>query len=318
MTLFEQILSLFIVWNPPELPYNEAYWESWNREYYEDYASQLGELDVAKRGKGRGVNVVNIAFCDYTFSEDIEGRLTLGSINEQVGPSGSPYSVDELKRDIATIHKKGGIVKLSFGGPAFPMGMVIRSERDADDFVQKMAKAVEQFGFDGIDFVVENGLIPAQLQTYLYKSCRAKLGGKKFISLTIPALAEYKEPYKSTLRAAARCFDSINVMAYDLYWDGYDFAQDLDGLLSLGVKKSQIVWGIMPGQQEDPDAFTGVEEVQKIAQYVKDSGLRGVTIWSLNRDTDHRTGSDGASTFYQTGEADGTFMNAINAVYVGG
>ena len=33
--------------------------------------------------------------------------------------------------------------------------------------------------------------------------------------------------------------DYVNVMAYDVYWTGYDFSMDIEALLALGIPKER-------------------------------------------------------------------------------
>ena len=47
---------------------------------------------------------------------------------------------------------------------------------------------------------------------------------------------------------ASQFMDGINIMSYDYYWAGYNYTMDIQGLMGLGVPKSKIVLGLMPGK----------------------------------------------------------------------
>ena len=78
-------------------------------------------------------------------------------------------------------------------------------------------------------------------------------------------------------------------MAYDVYWSGYDLIKDFESFESIGVDKSQIVWGIMPGWNDSSNEFTHISDAKDAGNYVASNGLAGVVMWDINRDTNHRS-----------------------------
>ncbi len=284
-------------------PQFETYWESWNIWNPKDYCSQLGDIPA---GNGAGkVNAVSIAFADYTFSTDQSGNMTIGYVNEQM-------TVQQLKDGINSIHQKGGKVKLSLGGATFSMATKVKSQQDAETLAQNIAKVCQQDGFDGVDFDIEDGGTPAELQLYVYRRCRELLGPQALISYTIPALGELYEPYTTVIKQGSQYFSSINLMCYDYYWNGYNPETDFQTLMGMGVPKEKIFWGVMPGHADDPNEYVTIENAKTIAQYVKQNGLGGVMMWDITRDTNHRTGYVGQDNIYETGQPDGSYLNAIS------
>jgi GH18 family chitinase len=69
----------------------------------------------------------------------------------------------------------------------------------------------------------------------------------------------------------------------------------------------------MPGRHDAPNEFTSLEDSKKAAEYVVSSGMAGVMLWSLNRDTNHRTGASG--TVFETGMEDGSYIKCISEVF---
>ena len=64
------------------------------------------------------------------------------------------------------------------------------------------------------------------------------MGKDKLISYTLPATGELHEPYKTILSTVHSDLDAVNVMAYDVYWSGYDPIKDFESFESIGVDKS--------------------------------------------------------------------------------
>lgn len=295
-------------------PFCEVYWEAWNMTNESDYGSQITKLDVCSPGSGSGINIVDIAFGDYRLEKMPDGKWSLGYVNEQVKADGQIFTPYDLRAAVDYIHDRGGKVKISFGGATFSMDHVIKTLEDADLFARNLKELIDQTKLDGVDFDVEDGITSANIQIELLRKCRSYLGPGALISLTIPALAELHEPYASVVSAGHQYLSAINIMAYDVYWQGYDAKSELESIVSMGIPRSKIVWGIMPGKQDDPDVQTSVDDAKNIAQYVKEKGFGGVMIWDVNRDTDHRTGYSPGSNLQETGLPDGTYVNAVSAI----
>ena len=301
------IFTLFLLAHAnSKMPMIETYWEAWTMEHSTDFASSLKTIPIASPGTV-GVNIIDISFCNYHFGEDDQGRITLGYINELKTPDETLYTVDELIADVKAVHKKGGLVKLSFGGATFSMATGVADVGSAAEFAQNVKKAVEQFDFDGIDFDVEDAT-SGDIQIAVIKECRKALGPNKLISYTLPGTGELHSPYSTVLSETHEDIDAVNVMAYDVYWTGYDPLTDFKDIEALGVAKEKIVWGVMPGCHDASNEFTTVDDAKSAAQQVAQLGLYGVMMWDINRDTNHRSQS---GCLYETGLPDGTYVTAV-------
>ena len=80
----------------------------------------------------------------------------MGFVNDMKTADGSKFDVDKMIAAVDSVHKKGGLVKISFGGATFSMSTYIKSADDAKEFAKNVAKVVEQDHLDGIDFDVED------------------------------------------------------------------------------------------------------------------------------------------------------------------
>jgi|GEM_PF-3582271 len=276
--LFGAMSSFMITWNPQEYPYTETYWECENIAYVEQYGGTLPSLDYAPPGADHGVSVVSVGHADYTFTTDVDELIKIGHINDQIKNDGTEYTPEDLIEDIATIHKQKGRVKLSFGGKGFPMGLNICSHADIDEFVANVTGVIAQDRFDGIDFDLEDGGCPADLQIALFKQLHKALKGKTLMSLSLPPLALYLEPYGTVVKETASLFDHITIKTFNAYWPGYDFFQDIQRLEDFGVKRRNIILAVMPGVNDD-GVETTVETCQNLAEFVRRHDLRGISIW---------------------------------------
>ena len=90
---------------------------------------------------------------------------------------------------------------------------------------------------DGIDLDVESSGASADIQVHLIKSVRERCGSDFHLTYTIPALTESIEPWHCVIKDSIEYMDAINIMAYDVYWEGYDWKMDVSVLEELGVPR---------------------------------------------------------------------------------
>jgi len=280
-------------------PYVESYWESWDswKDFPDDFAAFLKGVPASPIGSCSGVNLINIAFGDYS------------------GGVGGHESTDEIIRNgIDAIHQMGGFVKIALGGALYSMGGHVANEAQAKEFAEKMAAAAEDLGLDGMDLDVEDSGSGSDVQIALIKETRRLLGPDFHITYTIPALTGNIEPWQSTIVGTLEELDAVNVMAYDYYWNGWSFDLDLEALTGLGLPADKIVYGVMPGHHDAGNEYTTIEDAVAATNYVLDKGLAGVMTWDINRDCSGRMGNaDGTDNLFQTGQGDGAYLNSISS-----
>jgi len=280
-------------------PYVESYWESWRSwsDYPEDFAAFLADVPAAPIGSCKGVNLVNIAFGDY--SDGISGH----------------ESTDEIIRDgIEAIHEKGGYVKIALGGALYSMSSHITSELEATKFAESLVRDVTEYDIDGVDLDVEDSGANADIQIAVIREIRRLAGPDFHISYTIPCLSEQFQPWRTTIQDGHQYLDAINIMAYDYYWDGYMFDFDLMQLTSLGVPPEKMILGLMPGHHDASNEYTSIEDAINATNHVLLRGIGGVMTWDINRDSSGRMGnSEGEDNLYQTGQGDGLYLDTISA-----
>jgi len=275
----------------------ETYWESWiYKDYPQDYCAEMKDVPASPVGSTSGANIINIAFADYT-----------GGFN------GIECNISNVVAGIEAVHKAGGRVKVAFGGALYSMSLAINDQATAEQFCDSVAQMRDEYHIDGIDLDIEDGGTSAQLQIHVLKSCREKLGPDFLITYTLPALSSNVEPWMGTIRDGGQFLDYINVMAYDVYWTGYDYVMDIEALEAIGIAKSKIVLGIMPGHHDAGNEYTSIEDAQTAALFAKEQGLGGVMTWDINRDCDQRMNyAPGQDNLYQTGQPRAAFVNLLS------
>ena len=114
---------------------------------------------------------------------------------------------------------------------------LVYDSTDAERFAESVKEVKDAHGLDGIDLDVESAGAPAGVQIHLIKSVREKCGTDFHITYTIPALTESVEPWQTVMKNSIEYMDAINIMAYDVYWGGYDWPMDVSALEELGVPR---------------------------------------------------------------------------------
>jgi len=294
------VLFSFLFFSAPTFGMHlESYWESWVlKDYPNDWCALLEEVPASPIGSTKGANYISIAFGDFS------GGFGGIEVNESI-------VIDGIK----AIHEKGGKAKVAYGGALYDMSSYIHNNADAEKFAMSIKELKEQHGLDGIDLDVESSGAKADIQIHLIKSLREECGPDFHITYTVPALTESVTPWMETMRDSIEYMDAINIMAYDVYWEGYDWMMDIAALEDLGVPRSKMVLGLMPGHHDAGNEYTSLEDAKKATRDAMELGLAGMMTWDINRDTDQRMNYPaGADNLYQTGQGKATYINAISSV----
>jgi len=117
---------------------------------------------------------------------------------------------------------------------------------------------------------------------------------------------EIDAPYRDVLFFGHELLDTVTI--YRATQEDADVLENLTGMY-----RSKIIWGLAIGCNEDPHADIPLPDAEEYARGVRANGYGGVTIWSINRDTDHRSNSrPGECGPWQTGLPDSTFIAGIS------
>ena len=268
-----------------------------------DYTNFIGTIDFAK------VTHLNVAFANPT---DDDGTLSVNAQDKLLVDAGHRHKVKVL------ISIGGG--GASEGKASRERYFDLMSDSKRAGFVAKLTDYVVQHNYDGLDVDLEGDAIGKDYGAFiddLDKSLHAK--GKLLTSALSATNGGGNVPTD-----ALNKFDYVNLMAYDATgpWNpqkagqpsSMDFAKSsVNFFLERGLAKSKLVLGVPFygygfGQAFTSDGYTyaqivaqypgadqldqvgktiwynGIPTIQAKAKYVKDEGLAGVMIWSLDQD----------------------------------
>jgi hypothetical protein len=257
-----------------------------------------------------GYNLVLLDSSKFVIHHDRQGMPEFSPISDQFTANGTRYDFDALYADISVLREQGDFVLVSVGGD-FAFDSAIYDIGTADSFVFDLADAITAYNLSGVDFSHLHSSADPDLYAYVIEELRVALPDTMII-YTIPAQAVFLEPWGSILDQAGDWVDYVQIRVYGYDWPEYDFKADFSALHALGYTAEQTLLGIMTGCHDaSGDISTSVEDVTAYTQYALNSSMAGVVFNSVNRDTNHRSIS---GCLYQSGEADGTYLQAAFAV----
>ena len=225
---------------------------------------------------------INIAFCN----PDTSGKLSC------------MIPDDELKALVAAAHEKGVKVLASLGGAGgsdnYPA--LVKTTETMTAFNGKIMDFCETYGLDGIDLDIEGDVDTAFWDTYeqwclSLRSCCDERG-----MLLTTATAYWIAVHISN--TAMKCFDIVNIMAYDNDTDPashstYDYAVESLKTFNIerGVPKSKLVLGVpFYGRGYNADGTLSW------ASYESFSSLVSENAENYNRDSYNGIAYNGAET----------------------
>lgn len=250
----------------------QTFWESWGPESATSAAS--AKFDTA-----------NVSFVRVT-----------GSVEKGYKVDGLDCPVSKMQEFIDACHKLGKKVKVSYGGAsyAYDVATTLTSSATNAGVAKALADYVKQYKLDGVDLDFEASTPNATLQIDFIKQLRALLPNAD-ISYTPETPVYATEPWKSTCVGAASYLTFIMPMLYNNY-STYDWRDDMNRLVAMGVPRSKIILCTMPGP-DDQRRQTSLKQLEAYATAAKTEGYAGVAVWSLNRDMSNATGL-GANTVH--------------------
>nr|BFE65429.1 glycoside hydrolase family 18 protein [Dactylosporangium thailandense] len=126
------------------------------------------------------------------------------------------YSDADQKADIATLHSRGKKVILSVGGETGRVS--VGDSASATNFANTAYALMQQYGFDGIDIDLENGLNPTYMAQAL-RALRAKAGANLIITMA-PQTIDMQSTGSSYFALALSIKDILTVVYTQYYNSG--------------------------------------------------------------------------------------------------
>ncbi len=245
-------------------------------------------------------DIIAVSFADATSTP---GRLAF-TLDPAVGYA----STADFKADIAAKHAAGKSVVLSVGGEKG--SVAVNSDASATAFADSAYALMREYGFDGVDIDLENGLNP----TYMTKALRllsAKAGGKLVLTMA-PQTIDMQSTSGAYFQTALNVKDILTVVNMQYYnsgsmlgCDGKVYSQgSVDFLTALaciqlegGLDPSQVGLGVPASTRGAGSGYVAPSVVNNALDCLtrgtgcgsfKPSktypGLRGAMTWSTNWD----------------------------------
>lgn len=226
------------------------------------------EIDEMLLDPNQHSGVLNISFGNF----DSEGRFLPPDVSRSV--------MEEIVKDAQA---RGISLKISLGGAA---GAVILPDPSInrayyENAGSSLAAFMQQYGFSGVDLDIENFNTTAS-QVALIESFRDHLGSAAQITYTVEGTLPLSMNYQQVIQACKGILTAVNLMAYDTFWSGYDFKEDIATLQSWGLENSQIILGVFP-EAGGKEGGNTLEQIREMAKFAKTEGLQ-VSFWDINND----------------------------------
>ncbi|WP_435858351.1 chitinase [Streptomyces sparsogenes] len=246
-------------------------------------------------------DIIAVAFADATGTP---GAVTFNLDSAGLGG----YTVDQFKADIKAKQAAGKSVIISIGGQNGTVS--VNDSASAANFADSVYALMRQYGFDGVDIDLENGL-NATYMTQALRSLSAKAGSKLVITMA-PQTIDMQSTSNAYFQTALNIKDILTVVNMQYYnsgsmlgCDGKVYSQgSVDFLTALaciqlegGLSPSQVGLGLPASTRGAGSGYvsptvvnnaldclargTGCGSFKPAKTY---PGLRGAMTWSTNWD----------------------------------
>ncbi|MER6295546.1 chitinase [Streptomyces althioticus] len=246
-------------------------------------------------------DIIAVAFADATGTP---GAVTFNL--DSAGLNG--YTVDQFKADVRAKQAAGKKVIISVGGEKGTVA--VNNSASATNFANSVYAVMQEYGFDGVDIDLENGL-DATYMTQALRSLSAKAGPSMILTMA-PQTIDMQSTSNSYFRTALNVKDILTVVNMQYYnsgsmlgCDGKVYSQgSVDFLTALaciqlenGLDPSQVGLGLPASTRGAGSGYVAPSVVNAALDCLtrgtncgsfKPSktypGLRGAMTWSTNWD----------------------------------
>ncbi|MGA5546455.1 chitinase [Streptomyces pseudogriseolus] len=246
-------------------------------------------------------DIIAVAFADATGTP---GAVTFNLDSAGLGG----YTVDQFKADVRAKQAAGKKVIISVGGERGTV--TVNDSASATNFANSVYAVMQEFGFDGVDIDLENGL-NATYMTQALRSLSAKAGPSMILTMA-PQTIDMQSASNSYFRTALNVKDILTVVNMQYYnsgsmlgCDGKVYSQgSVDFLTALaciqlenGLDPSQVGIGVPASTRGAGSGYVAPSVVNAALDCLargtncgsfKPSktypGLRGAMTWSTNWD----------------------------------
>ncbi|MFI2616018.1 chitinase [Streptomyces sp. NPDC018584] len=268
-----------------------GYWQNFNN------GAQVQKLSAVQNE----YDIIAVAFADATATP---GKVTFNLDSAGLGG----YTVEQFKADIKAKQAAGKSVIISVGGEKG--AVTVNDAASAAAFADSVYALMRQYGFDGVDIDLENGL-NATYMTQALKSLSAKAGPGLVLTMA-PQTIDMQSPSNAYFKTALAVKDILTVVNMQYYnsgsmlgCDGKVYSQGtVDFLTALacvqlenGLAPSQVGIGVPASPRAAGGGYVAPDVVNRALDCLaKGTGcgafkpsrtypaIRGAMTWSTNWD----------------------------------
>jgi chitinase len=213
--------------------------------YWQDFTNGAKALSLAS--VPTGYNLVDVAFATADSAND--GGVTF-SVDSGLSSALGGYSAAQFTSDVATLHSRGQKVILSVGGANGTIS--IGSSSAASTFANSVYSLMKQYGFDGVDIDLENGL-NVQYTAQALQDLSGMAGSSLIITLA-PQTIDMQSTSSDYFQLALD-IKSILTISYTQYYnsgsmngcDGNVYSESTENFLT-ALACTQLQGGLNPSQ----------------------------------------------------------------------
>jgi len=270
--------------------------------YWQDFTNGAQALALASVPTSYGL--VAVAFANADSAND--GGVTF-SIDSGLSSALGGYTIGNFTSDVATLHSRGQKVIISVGGQNGTIS--VASSSAATAFANSIESLMSQYGFDGVDIDLENGVNPTYMAQALHSIASAHPGA---IITLAPQTIDVQSTGTDYLALALNIKDVLTIMNTQYYnsgtmngCDGNVYAEGSENFLTAlaciqlqgGLSPSQIGLGLPASSSAAGSGYTAPSTVNNALDCLDTGnncgsfkpsqaypGIRGAMDWSINWD----------------------------------
>ena len=213
--------------------------------YWQDFTNGAEALSLASVPSG--YNLVDVAFATADSAND--GGVTF-SVDSGLSSALGGYTAAQFTADVATLHSRGQKVILSVGGADGTIS--ISSSSVATAFANSVYSLMKQYGFDGVDIDLENGLNVSYTAQALEDL--SSLAGSSLIITLAPQTIDMQSTSSDYFQLALD-IKSILTISFTQYYnsgsmngcDGNVYSESTENFLT-ALACTQLQGGLNPSQ----------------------------------------------------------------------
>ncbi len=270
--------------------------------YWQDFTNSAEPLTLA--AVPTSYNLVAVAFGN---SDSTPGQVTF-SLDSGLSSALNGYTQQQFINDIQTLHSRGQKVILSVGGQNGTIE--VDDATSAANFASSVDSIIQQYGFNGVDIDLENGVNPTYMASAL-EQLESDVGSSLIITLA-PQTVDTQSTGDDYF-ALALDIKSILTMINTQYYnsgtmngcDGNVYAEGTENFMTAlactelqgGLSASQVGLGLPASSSAAGSGYVSPSVVnnaldclaakQNCGSFVPSSSypsIRGVMTWSINWD----------------------------------